>query len=572
MKKLKYILFATIISFASICFTSNVFAEEITCSYTIDYPFLDNVARDSFDEYIKFTYSSYLRYFNMTEYRRVSLNATSNENTPFENAYFDRISNKFLYGLYDRIIESVDLKFKMIKQDKDEIIFDSPKYTFNYIDGTTKDYEAAQYSAENVYLTNISKCPNIIIAIPEWSTNSLKYSVMGKFYPINIQNSTFPVDNALAEFFGSMTWRNLGLDMFDTMIFMDNEAKMISGGTMYIAKAYNTYFNDVQDDFNVNPIVKYYLGLDPEFKTILGNIIAAHDSGSKDSLSNMEISKLSKITDFSRIENDLSVLRNFNSTYNVGLRGHLKKFLNAYGNPVTVTEFFTTYAPDNAQYVDALIELLEFAKNNQSLITAQNDVEEVVTDIKDCEENDTECIKKACIEVEKAKADLTCNNQNDSHAVEACRQYQSSASGLKNIEGECKDKTKEEVIQEAEKVKEELEEYVQEKFAGYYTEIFKNLGYDIEISDFCDILTSGSIYDYIKLVLNLIRIGGPILVIGLTAFDGMKMISSFKEDENKKFWNHLKIRLICLVILILVPTIINFVVDLFIEGSCNINV
>ena len=110
------------------------------------------------------------------------------------------------------------------------------------------------------------------------------------------------------------------------------------------------------------------------------------------------------------------------------------------------------------------------------------------------------------------------------------------------------------------------------------TDIYSNYGINISESDknaFCSILLgegeNDGLYPYIRLVLNLIRIAGPILVVLLTAFDGMKVITSFKGDENKKFWNHLKIRLICLVILILVPTIINYIVNLFID-SCPINV
>ena len=106
--------------------------------------------------------------------------------------------------------------------------------------------------------------------------------------------------------------------------------------------------------------------------------------------------------------------------------------------------------------------------------------------------------------------------------------------------------------------------------------IYEYAGIDINgttTEGLCTILydKENGLGDYIGGGLNLTRIVGPILVIVLTGLDAMKSIASQKEDEIRKFWNHIKIRLICLALLFLVPTIVNFLLDLVIkEGLCQI--
>lgn len=104
-----------------------------------------------------------------------------------------------------------------------------------------------------------------------------------------------------------------------------------------------------------------------------------------------------------------------------------------------------------------------------------------------------------------------------------------------------------------------------------HTVIVKQTGIDIEkTSDICELLDKkGNLYKYMMIVFNLIRIGGPILVIFLTGFDAIKSFASFKDDDTKKFWSHLKTRLICVALLILVPTVINFLIDLFAINTCK---
>lgn len=89
---------------------------------------------------------------------------------------------------------------------------------------------------------------------------------------------------------------------------------------------------------------------------------------------------------------------------------------------------------------------------------------------------------------------------------------------------------------------------------------------DTQICDF--LYGDDGIGDYIKGALNLIMIGGIIITIILSIMDGIKSFASFKDDESKTFFNHLKVRLICIVLLIIIPTVIKFLVD-FVGTSCS---
>lgn len=122
-----------------------------------------------------------------------------------------------------------------------------------------------------------------------------------------------------------------------------------------------------------------------------------------------------------------------------------------------------------------------------------------------------------------------------------------------------------------EQTKNELEQSIK----NYLIQTYEHQGIEIKPKeDWCAILLGknqeNGLYKYINGTLVVITIAGPIIIIVLTALDAIKMIASATDEDNKKFWKHIKIRLICLVILILVPTIINYLVKMFIEGSCEV--
>ena len=65
-----------------------------------------------------------------------------------------------------------------------------------------------------------------------------------------------------------------------------------------------------------------------------------------------------------------------------------------------------------------------------------------------------------------------------------------------------------------------------------------------------------------------ISIGGIILVIVMTCISGIKVITG-TEDAIKDFAKGLKVRIICLVVLLLAPVIVNFAIQT-VNGVGNI--
>lgn len=166
-----------------------------------------------------------------------------------------------------------------------------------------------------------------------------------------------------------------------------------------------------------------------------------------------------------------------------------------------------------------------------------------------------------------AEASSTCKANGEMCIVSKCDE-------IKQSEGSVCESIVNQETEDEKKLKDKVDKAIK-KFIDTYV----NVGVDINDADqdqLCDILmgkdNKKGLYPYIKIVLNVTRIGGSVLVVILTGLDVMKVISSFKDDENKKFWNHLKIRLICLVVLILVPTIINFLLNLIIDSACKVEI
>lgn len=101
----------------------------------------------------------------------------------------------------------------------------------------------------------------------------------------------------------------------------------------------------------------------------------------------------------------------------------------------------------------------------------------------------------------------------------------------------------------------------QDDIIGSMKYMIEHNGIDIN-GDICSIIKEGVLKEYIDIAIGVIRIGGPILVILLTAYDAIMLIASSKEDENKQFYKRLKIRLILVAVLILIPTLINWLLNM----------
>lgn len=555
MKKIKYFLLMVFSICATMCFTSHALADEdVSCHYTISHPFQDYSNSDvtatqyNYLQYIYFRklgkgtedFINYLEYFR----KHIPINGKA--------ATYEGEVNANSIELYLRPFNS----------------------SVSYVN-SGKKVKGVAFNTESEVDFYINNCPDLV-ALPKlvyqynFSMTSSKGQHISNVKIYNLENNN--VDDLIVKIFQDYSNDDAPL------IFMRNELKIATGGIMYLNSAYNIHFNDTHEERNINPIVDKYLKING-LKDVIINLTESLETGKYDKI---DVEILSNIPDFDVIDDELKILRNFNDvgTGYKGLRDKLNKFLIESGVNMSVTSWFEKYAPDSqAQYVDGLIYLLNFAKNNRNIYEAQKDAENTKKNVTECADDDKECIKNSCSIGEKARVQVYCTSKYGSNST-SVNECQKSLSTSEKIEESCKNKTKEEIIDDAENTIDDSKKILDDKFDGYITNIFENIGVDIGEKDFCQLLLGDiddngkkikGIYYYIRLVVNIIRIGGPILVIGLSALDAMKAISSFKEDENKKFYKNLKVRLICLALLILTPTIIDFLVKLFISGSCEFN-
>ena len=553
MKNIKKILFSFIFVCISFCFVSNVFADT-TCRYEIDNPFNDdfNVISTNYP-YMKYIYK-----------KKLGLS-----DDDFIN-YIEKI-RFYPYGFKDfTTITKLNLTLHLNK---------NLDLQYVYSTGEVKAIKSVSFDISD---KNSDICPDIIaISIPDrvihWknSNNYYTYSSIANYY--YLQNND--VDNLIVSIFNDKIWNDEA-----PLIFMNPDLKVATGGIMYVNKTYNRYFNSVYDEDNIDPIVEKYLKIDG-VKNALNQLNTDLDNSFENGkISSYSLDKktmstiVENITDFDIIDSELNVLKNFNSkgiTNYTGLHNTLNAFLSESAVGYKASEWFSKYMPDSkAQYADSLEILLSILNSEETKneVNSKNELEDLARNYGYCRINfnfDEEKIKENCMEscknYQEFKKEYDCRNSGNPSACVAS--YPSNF---------CTGKTSEEIANDMNEKIEEIDNNIEETLEKKIIEYYENKGIEIGNTDFCDILVGKDnekgLYPYIKMVLNVIRIGGPILVVILTALDAMKVISSFKDDENKKFWNHLKIRLICLVVLILVPTIINFLVKLVIESSCSVEI
>lgn len=83
-----------------------------------------------------------------------------------------------------------------------------------------------------------------------------------------------------------------------------------------------------------------------------------------------------------------------------------------------------------------------------------------------------------------------------------------------------------------------------------------NISNNITVGN-CNAIVTGDFQKWLKELFYLIRIASIILVVVLTGMDGIRSFASFEDKNSKAFYNKLLIRLICLAIIFLVPSIIE---------------
>lgn len=288
------------------------------------------------------------------------------------------------------------------------------------------------------------------------------------------------------------------------------------------------------------------------------------------------------------IKRDLEVLEGYSSNIIGCLNSKIEVF-QYNGNVKNTNDWLEKYdSKGNSIYVNMMVTLLKKLLDNPNIIDTiagvkkDDEIKDYVSDLcKSIPETDAriQCMLQQCKSIDI----INCRN------LASITDY----SGLNVIErqiydgavNQCKTNGESCIISTCENLKlsmsvncpaaikgeSEAQKKLESIIDGIIYDLIGSTGVKIHKGGICNLL-----YDeekglglYIYGGLNLIRIASPILIIILTALDGIKMIASSKEDEQKKFFNHLKVRIICLVLLYLIPTIIKFLLETFVEnGIC----
>jgi len=104
-------------------------------------------------------------------------------------------------------------------------------------------------------------------------------------------------------------------------------------------------------------------------------------------------------------------------------------------------------------------------------------------------------------------------------------------------------------------------------FSDFYKEVVKNGVISSDLSSDCPLLSSDMIAK-LKWVLNIFRIVAPLLAFGLGTIDFIKVIASGDADkELKNAGKRLLFRIIAAVLLLVIPTILAFILDVFLGNS-----
>lgn len=578
MKK-KNIVFSLVFAFF-LLFGVNFRVKANTCTYTLDMPFeqanVYNLYRinalkmphDTYNEKLKYTEKNFISKIymndNITATKfKLTLNFESDSSLKVE--YNDPDALQWKWGFFVPIGNL----------------------------GKPKEYSAYTYSIDLNNFKYNNKCPDVVF-IDSSVFSSSSYKVSNLIY-IDDKNKTDEIIRIAED-----EEYNKNQDTLQLVLYSDDVKDYIAGRTgvyriyyfqnmtkekpearegIQIVQQYMIY--GLKDTFD--EITKTIYESDNSEKSLSGDvqdIISKHTTDIINAMSRTLINGNDGIYGKDKFQNEFKTIEEIHpsdlkSWFNKKQRYYVEYFLDT-AHEKNGYKWFEKYGKNkinekasinssevsiyNVFYLEALQELLKWAEDNYDLLAdnAKNDLADMLIDSN---------LEKACEILKKDEIHERCkSNPTGSEGYKQC--YMTVRTGI------CNNITKEALQDEINKDKEKLDDELNKSLTLYLTDMFEQRGIEIPDEDeFCKLLfdkdTENGIYQYIKLIVDLIRIGGPLLVIFLTAFDGIKMITSFKEEENKKFLNHLKIRLICLVLLILVPTIIKFLTDQFITNKCS---
>ena len=550
MKNFKKILFSFILICTFFCFSKNVLADT-TCNYFADYPFNDSIIVSKpniiFPHYARYVYTVRLNH-DYGEY--ANLLSRIHET-------FTSVNGGKFFSSYPKITAQYTSKVSGSNVEKSATI-DAPDIPVHL--SRSRSYDSSETIADT--------CPSIILLSP---INISEPDGFQEFYHYGYYDISDVFADALIAI---DEYRKKHNDNAPMLLVLNDKRTTLEMAKIYIETGYRGINLVNNNQSEVDSIVEKYLKIDG-WQELLDDVNLSLD------LDNNLNDKIEKIKNtiaeqlgngllssnmIASIDDDYNNLKSFDAPLG-GIFKALKEYISPYN--LTVSKWYDEYMSNsNTKYIRALLTILPIINDEEIKQKIQT-----VKDLGDANKSYQQCLK------EKHTLENCMSECQDFYKLSACKDSSNISECIKSYPSNvCKNKNTSTIQNDIDKSKEEEKEKLKDLIGKKMTDIYANQGIDISKSDkndFCNILLgegkNDGLYPYIRLVLNLIRIAGPILVVLLTAFDGMKVITSFKGDENKKFWNHLKIRLICLVILILVPTIINNIVNLFID-SCPINV
>lgn len=101
----------------------------------------------------------------------------------------------------------------------------------------------------------------------------------------------------------------------------------------------------------------------------------------------------------------------------------------------------------------------------------------------------------------------------------------------------------------------------------------KNNGNDLysyDNSDMCNII-DGSVRDFLSLLLWILCIAGIVLLIVMSIVEFIKLITGSDDEGFRKAFKHLLIRALCVVILLLLPMLITWLIDVVNKANYDLN-
>lgn len=607
MKKIKCFLLMVFLICATMCFTSHALASDLSCSYHVDFPNGD------------IENSDYAKYFNsifgtdyIEKYKKGlcdSMEFTKGLMSYNPQVLNDQFSDQCLANLK---ASSIELSFKYSNKIK------NPKMTFTFLpesDFVEKGFGAKSKVVVNPFASMAPSglsdgCPDVVVGY--FTGNNRKLGIdrneiyIADFYFIERKATDQKMDYGIPiypnrisyfvdvvknkfnvsgnEFYYDGKYNNIVLDNgneYPIFFFKESSGKTILSGEACINTQNDSSivseFEKLDNIINSYDYLKYIINwgqdnpkaFDECFNSLVDGKITCNEINDEQFTKAAESFYVdTSLDEFKRYVNvadnykKLLVDCGANASYNQDGENWLKLYEAAKLKRVEIISILLK-SLNNDEFYDAKSELdfKSYFENKQEECLAANNNSNQCDPCKIYDNEYTNDVATACNKILNEEVNAVSNYVyseigNSCGGNSTCMK-QRCQTILSDLSDECPN-----IMSGNTEKQKALKKSI---LSGIYDYIKPST---VEIKDVCKLFLSGSLNKYINLVLNIIRIGGPILIIFLTAYDGMQYIISGKEEGIKKFGNNLKIRIICLVLLFLVPTIVKFLVGFLNQTIC----